>query len=93
MVEGCSDGGVVITEQSMLVETISRQRKVLGDLERRVGDTEREMDERESNIHRLRRETNGENYLQDAYLIDGGELPGERGKNEVGADMGMVKVW
>ena len=72
MVDGCVDSGaVVITEQSLLVETITRQQTMLHDLERRLGETEYFLDGCESDIHQRRREENGENYLQDVYLFGG----------------------
>ena len=68
------DGGVenVVTEQALLRETVLRQRTMLDDLERRLGETEYFLDGCESDIHRRRSQERGDNYLQDVYLVGGG---------------------
>ena len=73
----------------MLAETIGRQRKMLEDLEQRIGESELALDDAETEIHQRRREANGDNYLQDAYLEGGG---GDGGLGDGGVGDGGVSL-
>ena len=87
-----------------LVQLIINQEKNLQDQVGRLNDTDLEIESYENKVHMVRVETNGRNYVQDAYLHERGEesvgtsadertTPGMTIKDESDADtyMGMCE--